>query len=73
MLEGKQQPFRVKFKKGNKIIYGQDHRVLQGVPSGRWFNVFKIRDDLWELVACGFGCFDHHNCYGNGRIFIRIR
>jgi hypothetical protein len=58
----------VKFRKGNKILYGQDFRVLEGLPSGVDFEVYPQNKDnsLMKLVAPGYG----GHPYGNGALYV---
>lgn len=61
----------MRFRKGNKIRYGQDMRQFQGMPSGVDFEVVKIlnkrHDKMISLKALGYGTVGN---YGNGRIHI---
>jgi len=55
----------------NEIIYGQGCSHHFGIPANIDFKVKLIRDDpLYKLTACGYGCFEHEDCYGHGAIFL---
>lgn len=56
----------MKFRKGNKIYYGQDFRYRRGVPSGINFQVSKWKMGF-VLRADGYGLFGN---YGNGALFL---
>lgn len=64
----------MKFRKGNRIAYTQDHAYHEGVPHGVDFKAtrFGRRKNLWQLRACGYGCMDEHTpkCYGNGSLIL---
>lgn len=58
----------MKFKKNNKIMYGQDHHFFQGIPDGIEFEAVII-GSLIELTGDGFGLTGN---YGNGSIYIHL-
>lgn len=55
----------------NNIYYGQDHCLLhRGIPSGVDFRVRRLHaaSGVFKLTACGYGCREHPDCYGNGSL-----
>lgn len=58
----------MKFKRGNKIRYGQDFGIYQGVPANIDFEVELLDKDgdSVKLVAPGYG----GEPYGNGALYI---
>ena len=60
----------MKFRSDNQIPYGQDHAFSRGIPSGVEFEVSHTRvSSGFKLVACGYGCREHGQCYGNGALY----
>ena len=60
----------MKFRKGNKIRYGQDFRIFVGLPSGIDFDVELFGDGRFELTADGYGKHGHDGAYGNGALCV---
>ena len=65
----------MKFRKDNRIRYGQDHSQFRGIPSGVDFEVVAFPHFgvlMWTLWACGYGCTERHHdgCYGNGSLIV---
>jgi len=60
----------MRFRRDNKIKYGQDHRFFRGIPAGVEFRVARFLADKYCLVGCGYGCQDHANCYGSGSLIV---
>ena len=61
----------VKFRKNNKIPYGQDMQYHKSIPDGIEFKIFPFQKDRVKLVADGYG--DLEGNYGNGAIFINTK
>ena len=64
----------LKFPKGNKISYGQDHGFWEGIPHNVEFvieSLLSIDDDGVKLAlsAPGYG----GKPYGNGKIFVTFK
>jgi hypothetical protein len=59
----------MKFPKGNKICYFQDHRVHEGIPSTVDFELEVSKEGSVTLRAPGFG---KSGDYGNGAIMVRF-
>lgn len=60
----------MRFRSSNRIKYSQDRDYsLRGIPSGVDFAVTPIDETAWKLTACGYGCFQHDDCYGNGALY----
>lgn len=60
----------MKFRKNNKICFGQDFNYYQGIPSGIDFKVERLDKNKFRLIAKGYGLLtSHHNDYGNGALF----
>ena len=55
----------MKFRKGNKIYYGQDHHLWRGIPSGVDFEVTRSGHS-YKLVADGYGDLHGQSKYGYG-------
>lgn len=62
----------MKFRQGNRWKYGQDHHFWTGVPDGIDFHVEPLREGMYRLRACGYGCLQRHSdkCYGNGALYL---
>lgn len=57
----------MKFHEGNKIVFSQDFRVWEGLPSDVDFDVIpQVKGDSVKLVAPGYG----GKPYGNGAIYV---
>ena len=61
----------MRFRKDNKIRYGQDHRQMQGIPSGVDFEVRRITDTLFALSGEGYGDLSGLK-YGNGSLYVSL-
>lgn len=59
----------MKFKKGNKIHFGQDFSYYMGIPHNVNFKVVRFGMDAYKLVADGYGLLDKPNAYGNGALY----
>ena len=60
----------MRFRKGNKIPYGQDMAFWRGVPHGVDFEIERVLSDgLIFLCAPGYG---KKSNYGNGSICISL-
>lgn len=59
----------MKFRRDNKIIYGQDHSFFRGIPHGVDFRVERFCKDRFKLIADGYGCLKRGDHYGNGAIY----
>ena len=57
------------FKKNNKIKFGQDFAIWQGVPSGVDFKVTRAKYDPKRVILSGLGYGDFRN-YGNGPLHV---
>lgn len=62
---------KIKFKKDNKIIYGQDFHCSRGIPSDIEFTVEKFTNDKIILKAKGYGDLESGN-YGNGSLSVCV-
>ena len=60
----------MRFSKRNKIRWVQDHCTVYGetLPADVDFEVTPSIVGF-NLKACGYGCLEHTNCYGNGSLF----
>ena len=56
----------MRFPKGNKILYGQDHAYWVGVPHDVEFEVIKVWENGMWLKGPGYG----GEPYGNGPILV---
>ena len=56
----------MKFTEGNKVIFSQDFRIWEGLPSDVDFEVHPIGQNSVKLVAPGYG----GKPYGNGAIYV---
>ena len=61
----------VKFRKNNKIPYGQDMQYYKGVPSGIEFEIFPFQSNRVKLIADGYGNLEGN--YGNGAVYINTK
>jgi len=57
----------MKFKKGNKIRYSQDHADRVGIPSGVDFAVEYCGAGYYKLTAPGYGETENS---GSGPLFV---
>ena len=62
-----QEVSEMKFRRNNKIRYGQDFRQHVGIPTGVDFRVKTFTAGHWELWASGYGGGDDH---GNGSLIV---
>ncbi len=63
----------MRFRKDNRIRYGQDDRQHVGIPSGGVDFSVEGLSEVWVLSACGYGCLaptHSHSCYGDGALFV---
>jgi len=60
----------MKFRKDNKIGYGQDHHYHKGIPSDVNFLV-RESSNAFILRGNGYGNFCGKNNYGNGALYVR--
>ena len=58
----------MKFKKGNEILYGQDHKFFTGIPHNVEFEAI-IDHNHMILTGPGFG---EKGDYGSGAIYIQL-
>jgi hypothetical protein len=56
----------VEVPEGNGIRYGQDHRIHEGIPAGR-YSVYRFGANGLKLIAPGYGLTSD---YGNGALFV---
>ena len=71
---------RARFEPENGIRYSQDHMCIWGdsIPSGIWFRISRLTENILVLTGCGYGCLDRthghdaDSCYGNGSLFVRV-
>lgn len=61
---------KFKFRKNNKILYGQDMQLKCGVPSGIEFEIEQFMKGRVVLTAKGYG--DIKRGYGNGKLYVLV-
>jgi hypothetical protein len=66
----KEKPLTFKFKKGNKIPYGQDFRFNKGIPHGIKFVVTPASTEMINLTGEGYGKTGN---YGNGSLHVLLK
>ena len=59
----------MRFKKGNKINYGQDFGIHQGIPHNVDFEVHNFYNGKFKLIANGYGNLKGYDNYGSGAIY----
>ena len=60
----------LRFKRNNKIRYGQDFGQHIGVPSDVVFTIDKVYNDSITIIANGYGIIGDGSQYGNGALHI---
>ena len=59
----------MRFRKDNRIKYGQDHGQYVGIPPGIDFRVERI-GNRFKLIAPGYGDLSTPGAYGNGALYV---
>jgi hypothetical protein len=62
----------MRFRRDNRILYGQDHQIYIGIPSGVDFRVVRNESRGYTLSAFGYGQLDpwEEGSYGNGSLYV---
>ena len=60
----------MRFRKDNRIKYGQDHFYCRGLPSGIDFTVEPFQEGMYKLTGYGYGVLGSGESYGCGALYV---
>lgn len=60
----------LRFRRDNRIRYGQDSMQYCGIPSGVDFVVERFGEGVYRLCGDGFGFHQPNGEYGDGALYV---